>query len=133
MMMMMIMLSTRQKSFNKVSLKDADDNEEDEDDEADDEFKHVPINVMNRIKTIRNLHNSIEAIDAEYKAERILLERKYIEKKALINIDRTKIISGEVEPPTIVDEESADTAGSSPMLYYPVFSSSSFTLYMLPR
>lgn len=101
-----------------MSLKDADDDEEneDEDDEADDEFKHVPINVMNRIKTIRNLHNSIEAIDAEYKAERIVLERKYIDKKALINIDRTKIISGEVEPPTIVEEESADTAGRLPML-----------------
>jgi len=84
-----------------------DDDDEEEDDDDDDEedgeqgnfMDDLPKEVLKRITAIRNMHVSIEDIDAQYILERIALEKKFLDRKQEVLELRNKIISGEEDVP----------------------------------
>ncbi len=86
---------------------DNEGNDEDGEDE-DDEENTLPAPVLKRVLALRKIHESVEAVDEEYKAERIQLEIKYREKRQAYFEERRKFIIGEVDVPTEIKEEGAE-------------------------
>lgn len=76
-----------------------DEDDEDEDGEGDDEGEHLPKAILKRIGGLMQLHGKSKAdIDAEYRAERAVLEAKFDARRAAVYEQRRQIISGLVEP-----------------------------------
>ena len=80
---------------------DDDDEVEDgeEDDEPDDDEEEIELSpeVTARVRALRKLHDDVEGIDAEYKAERIQLEAKYKDKRSILYEARKNLVTGLVE------------------------------------
>jgi nucleosome assembly protein 1-like 1 len=73
---------------------------------------NLPPKVLKRVVAIRKIHESVEAIDLEYKKERIALEQKYLALKQPLYVSRNQYISGEVDVPV---EEASPDAASEPV------------------
>ena len=75
--------------------------EEEDDDDGDDgdgeDEMELPPEIMKRVDALRKLHNDVEAIEEEYKAERIELEKKFEGKLSVLYEGRKNIVSGAVE------------------------------------
>ncbi len=59
---------------------------------------------------LKKLHTDTEVIDKEYKAERVLLEAKYRQKRAVMYEGRKNLITG------VVEAEENEKGGKSPSL-----------------
>lgn len=66
-------------------------------DAPEDDTEQFPPGVLRRILALRKGHEDIEAIDAEYKTERIALEQKFRERRAPVYEQRRKVVNGLVE------------------------------------
>jgi hypothetical protein len=57
--------------------------------------------IIRRLTALRKLHSDVGDIDAEYKAERIVLEAKFKAKRSVIYEERKRVITGAVEVPEL--------------------------------
>jgi hypothetical protein len=97
---------------NKDEEEDDEEDEEGDDDDDEEEMAQLPRVVLKRVLALRKMHSELDELDKQYKAERILLEQKYLERKVENYNMRTKIVSGEVEPQITEDTEKALVDGS---------------------
>lgn len=84
---------------NKVH-EESEEESHDEEEEGEDlagALGSLPPSVLKRVLGLRKLHDSMGAVDDEYKAERIALEIKYREKRAPFLEDRRQIVAGQKE------------------------------------
>jgi len=86
--------------------REQEENEEEEDEEGGVllDLDQLPRYVRNRVHAMKKLQEDADAIDDEYKQERMALERKYIARRQAIYDHRRQIISGDVEVPDVPEE-----------------------------
>jgi len=102
----------------KVTLQDDHDDEEDngEEEEEDDDDQDGPElskAVIRRVIALRKSHDEMEALDKEYKRERIELEKKYLARRTPFFELRSRIVTGEFDPPITEEEGSAPEEAST--------------------
>lgn len=93
-------------SKKKQEEEEEDFEEEEEDEEEDDEEIELPPTILKRVEALRKLHGDVDTIDDQYKAERVLLEAKYEQKRQVLYEGRKNIVTG------IVDVEENEKAGN---------------------
>ncbi len=73
----------------------------------------LPRAVRNRVVAMKKLQDDADAIDEEYKQERMALERKYIARRQTVYENRRQIINGDVEVPDVPPEEGEEPAAAA--------------------
>lgn len=76
--------------------------------ESEEDAIKLPPFLMKRLTGLKKLHEDVEAIDAQYKAERVLLEKKYHEQRMTVYEKRRKAVAGEEEVESPSDSEPAE-------------------------
>ena len=55
----------------------------------------LPENVLKRVKGLRKLHESYEALEKEYKEQRLALEKQFLSRKEALYSQRCQVVKGE--------------------------------------
>ena len=76
-----------------------------QEDNDDEELIDMPVEVTKRVIGLKKLQTEAEAIDEEYKVERLALEKKFRARKQPLLDQRTQIVAGLVEPVLTPEEE----------------------------
>ncbi len=112
--MLTYILSVMLSMQKKVEEENEDHEEEEEEEEGEmDLLGDYPPNVKRRVMALRALHTEMEAIEEEYRKERIELEKKFNAKKQTYYEKRQPIITGEVEVPKGENEEGKSILSTS--------------------
>jgi len=78
---------------------EANEEEQEEEEEEEDPYARIdqidlPEPVLKRVKGLRKLHETYEAIDAEYKEQRIALEKQFLQRKKALLDQRSLVLTG---------------------------------------
>lgn len=113
-------LSDKQKVVREEEEEENEEESEQEEEEEDEEeeglllnMDDLPRSVRNRVFAMKKLQEDTDSVDAEYKQERIALERKYHERRQALYENRRQIISGEVEVPDVKEEGEEEPAAAA--------------------
>jgi nucleosome assembly protein 1-like 1 len=68
----------------------------------------LPKAVRNRVEALKKIQEEHDAVDEEYKQERIALEQRYITRRLVYYDRRRQIVDGEVEPEVQPEETEAE-------------------------
>lgn len=90
---------------NQQNDDNVDDDEQDEDEDDDEGGIEISKTVLRRVIALKKSQEEMEEVEKEYKLERIALEKKYLAKRLPFFELRSRIVSGEFEPPVPVENE----------------------------
>lgn len=85
------------KKVEEEEEEEEEEEDEEEDEDEDEEMIELPPTILKRVEALRKLHGDVDAIDEQYKAERVLLEAKYEQKRQVLYEGRKNIVVGTVD------------------------------------
>ena len=93
----------------KFPVQDDDEEVEEENDEEEDDQDEPELSksVIRRVIALKKSQEEMELLEKEYKRERIELEKKYLVQRTPFFELRSRIVSGEFDPPITEEEGSA--------------------------
>lgn len=120
------------KIVSKTAQLDLDEGENEEGEDGNFEMIDMPAEIARRVIGLKKLQEQAEALDADYKKERIQLEAKYRRLKQPFYNQRQQIVVGAVEPTFTPEEEShipeaSTEEGAAPVRGIPGFWSQCLT------
>lgn len=103
----------KQEVVKHLPVHDDDDEEEENDEEEDEDEPELSKAIIRRVIALKKSQEEMESLEKEYKRERIELEKKYLAQRAPFFELRSRIVSGEFDPPIIEEEGSAPEEAST--------------------
>eukprot|EP01040_Poterioochromonas_malhamensis_P010337 gene10338-11244_t len=112
---------------------EANEEEQEEEEEEEDPYARIdqidlPEPVLKRVKGLRKLHENYEAIDAEYKEQRIALEKQFLQRKKALFDQRSLVLTGAsdiTEEGVLTNEPSKDEEKGVPSFWLTTIASNS--------
>lgn len=96
---------------------DLDNGDEEGEDGGEEELPELSKPVLRRVVALKKEQELLEALDGEYKKERIELEKKYLALRLPYYETRRAIVNGDIEPPALAEEDNQPGADVTAYVY----------------